>query len=267
MTTATSAAYHPSVPLHHQIQRVLRSQIESGEWAPADRMPTEMALVDRFRVSRATIREALNSLTRDGLIVRHRGRGSFVAAVPATTAPPMVTNLLLGYAAEVRVVGSATVAAPGHVAQWLGVVRGTPLRRFVRVEIVDGRPLAVVVNYMRESLGQRIRARDLRRASMLELLRDRLHIPFGVIREQIEARLPDDEVASLLGIDLTQPVLVLRVVVRDVAGRCLQVSEAFYRADRYRYEMDTRLPPPRGRPSRRAPTSNQGARHGQGPLR
>jgi hypothetical protein len=73
-------------------------------------------------------------------------------------------------------------------------------------------------------------------------------------------------VASLLGIDLTQPVLVLRVVVRDAAGHCLQVSEAFYRADRYRYEMDTRLPP-RRRPSRRAPTSNQGVRHGQGSLR
>lgn len=49
---------------------MLRSTIESGEWAPDDRMPTEMALTERFRVSRAMIREALSSLTRNGLIVR-----------------------------------------------------------------------------------------------------------------------------------------------------------------------------------------------------
>jgi GntR family transcriptional regulator len=265
--TATPAAYHPSVPLHHQIQRVLRSQIESGEWAPDDRMPTEMALVERFRVSRATIREALGSLTRDGLIVRHRGRGSFVArGRPTAARPRMVTNLLLGYDAEIRVVSATTVPAPAHVAAWLGVARGTALKRFVRVEVVDGRPLAVVVNQMRQGIGNKIRARDLRRSSMLELLRDRLHLTLVLMHEQLEARLPDDETASLLGIDLTQPVLVLRVIVRDADGRCLQLSEAFYRADRYRYELDTRLPLPR-QSARGTKTSNQGARNGQGSLR
>lgn len=252
----TSAAYHPSVPLHHQIQRVLRSTIESGEWAPDDRMPTEMALTERFRVSRATIREALSSLTRDGLIVRHRGRGSFVApARPAPARPGMVTNLLLGYDAEIRVVAAETAPAPAHVVPWLGIARGAPIKRFVRVEVVDGSPLAVVVNYMKEALGNRIRPRDLTRLSMLEFLRDRLRIRLGMIREQIEARLPDDEVASLLGIDLTQPVLVLRLIVRGAHGGCLQVSDAFYRADRYRYEMDTRLPPRRPRRPRRGKTS------------
>jgi GntR family transcriptional regulator len=252
---AISAAYHPAVRLHHQIQRVLRSKIESGEWAPDERMPTEMALVERFQVSRSTIREALSSLTRDGLIVRHRGRGSFVAPPrPAPARPGMVTNVLLGYDAEIRVVAAETAPAPSHVTPWLDVGRGAPIKRFVRVEVVDGAPLAIVVNYMHEALGGRIRPRDLTRLTMLELLRDRLGIRLGVIREQLEARLPDDEVASLLGIDLTQPVLVLRLIVNDAHGRCLQVSEAFYRADRYRYEMDTRLPPRRSRRPRRGRT-------------
>jgi GntR family transcriptional regulator len=250
-----SVAYHPVVPLHHQIQRVLRSKIESGEWIPEDRVPTEMALVDRFHVSRATIREALGALTRDGLIVRHRGRGTFVAPTPPARARPgMVTNLLLGYDAEVRVVASERVPAPAHVSGWLGVPRGTAITRFVRIEVVDGAPLAVVVNYMDASLGRRIRTRDLTRLSMLEVLGGRLRVALGVIRQQLDARLPDEETASLLGIDLTQPVLVLRLIVSDAEDRCLQVSDAFYRSDRYRYEMDTRLPPrPYRRPSRPQP--------------
>jgi GntR family transcriptional regulator len=250
-----ATAYHPSVPLHHQIQRVLRSKIETGEWAPNDRMPTEMALVERFRVSRTTIREALDTLTRDGLIVRQRGRGSFVAPPRrGPTRPGLVTNLILGYDAEVRVVAAETAPAPTHAAEFLGVERGTPLARFVRLEVVEGAPLAVVINYMAPVLGARIRPADLTRLTMLEVLRDRLGIALGAIREQIEARLPDDEVAALLGIDLTQPVLVLRLIVNGSDGGRLQISDAFYRADRYRYEMETHLPPGRAqRPGRRHP--------------
>lgn len=241
-------AYHPSVPLHLQIQRVLRARVESGEWEPDRPMPTEMALAARFGVSRTTIREALRALTRDGLIVRHRGRGSFVR--PPQLRPAAlrkITNLVLGYQAEIRVITVETVPAPAHIVEPLGVARGSPATRFVRLELADGAPLAVVVNYMREELGRRIRPRDLMRLSMLEFLRDRLRLSLGPIRQSIEARLPDEEVAGLLQTDLTQPVLMVRLVVRDRAGRPVEISDTFYRADRYRYETETRLPPARRR--------------------
>src|SRR5688572_22827999 len=92
MTTPIGVAYHPSVPRHLQIQRVLRGRIESGEWAGDHPIPTEMELLAEFGVSRTTIREALGVLTRDGLIARHRGRGSFVQ--PRVNGRPAVTNLI-----------------------------------------------------------------------------------------------------------------------------------------------------------------------------
>jgi GntR family transcriptional regulator len=240
----TAVAYHPSVPLHVQIERVLRTRIESGEWESENPIPTELALVRLFGVSRTTIREALKALTRDGLIVRHRGRGSFVRPAPARPEPPpKITNVLLGYEVEIKVIKVETVPAPGHVVMPLGVDRGSPVARFVRVEIADGAPLAVVVNYMREELGRKIRPKDLQRLTMLELLRDRLGLKLGVIRQSFEARLPDEEVAGLLGIDLTQPVLFMRLVVPDTSGQPIEVCDTFYRADRYRYEVETRLPP------------------------
>jgi GntR family transcriptional regulator len=113
------------------------------------------------------------------------------------------------------------------------------------MEAVGGRALAVVVNYMAVELGRRIRPKDLRRYSMLEFLRDRLKIPLGMIRQLIEARMPDDEVASLLGIDLTQPVLFIRVMVSDKQGNPVEIADSFYRADRYRYEVEMPLLPAR----------------------
>jgi GntR family transcriptional regulator len=255
-TSGNGVAYHPAVPRHLQIQRVLRRRIEAGEWDGGQPIPTEMELLSEFGVSRTTIREALGVLTREGLIVRHRGRGSFVRS--RVRPPRAVTNLILGYQAQIKVIKMETTPAPAHVARPLGVERDTPVTRLVRLEIVDGTPLAVVVNYMRPSLGQRIRPRDLVRVSLLEFLRDRLGMRLGAIHQSIEARLPDVETAGLLGTDLTEPVLALRLVVTDIAGNPVEVSDAFYRADRYRYEVETRLPPVRRR------LLAKGARNGQG---
>lgn len=255
-----TVAYHPSVPRHLQIQRVLRGRIESGEWERGRPIPTEMELLAEFGVSRTTIREALGVLTRDGLIARHRGRGSFVQ--PRLDAPAAVTNLIFGYQAQIKVIATETIPAPAHIVGPLGLSRGKPVTRLVRLEIVDGAPLAVVVNFMDTSLGERIRARDLTRISLLEFLRDRLGVRLGAIHQSISARLPDVETAGLLETDLTQPVLAVRLVVTDVAARPVEVSDAFYRADRYRYEVETGLPPAKRRPAARKPRgASDGERH------
>src|SRR5438309_4291017 len=122
MTTRPTLAYHPSVPLHHQIQRVLRSKIETGEWSSEEKLPTEMELARRFRVSRNTIREALSSLEHDGLIVRYRRRGTFVQLTRAPAdSRTTITNLLLGYRAKVSVIRAATIPAPAHVVPFLRI--------------------------------------------------------------------------------------------------------------------------------------------------
>jgi GntR family transcriptional regulator len=229
-------SYHLSVPLHYQIERLLRSQIESDQWAAGDRIPTEMEFVRRFKVSRTTIREALRSLERDGLIVRHRGRGTFVR-ISGKGRLPTLTNLIFGYDFRIRAVRKETVPAPANIAGLLGTRRDDPVTRFVRVELVAGKPLAVVINYMTVGLGRRIPLQELQSHSMLEILRDRLKVSLGAIRLSIEARMPDEEVAVLLQTDLAQPTLFLRLVVCDKRDRPVEVAETSYRADRYRYEV------------------------------
>jgi GntR family transcriptional regulator len=253
-------SFHPSVPRHHQIQRLLRSKIESGEWGEDEQVPGEIELAQRFRVSRNTVREALGALERDGLIRRQRGRGTFVRPRPAAAKPlSTVSNVLYGYEAKIRVVGIETRPALPHASQFLGIPRGEPVRRFVRVELVEGAPLSVVVNYLPVPLGSRVKAADLERSTMLEFLRDRLHVPIGRIRQSVEARMPDEEVASLLEIDLTQPVLYVQLQVWDERGGPVEVADTFYRADRYRYEVDMpRLP------KRRLSKAGRGARAARG---
>ncbi len=92
-----------------------------------------------------------------------------------------------------------------------------------------------------------------------------MKLRLGTLRQIIGASLPDEDVALLLGSDLSQPVLAVRLVVYEESGIPIQVCDAFYRGDRYRYEMMTGLPadgianlqgivdmqPSDGKPSRR----------------
>jgi GntR family transcriptional regulator len=235
--------YHPVIPLHYQIQGVLRAQIESGKWPIGQRVPPEYDLMRRFEVSRTTIRRALRWLEGDGLIVRQRRKGTFVtkssAAGPSAQG---IRSLLLGYRADVRLLGVETIVAPGDIARLLDIGKDEKVREYRRLEVIDEQPLAAVFNYVRLDVADRIKDSDLLRFSMLEILRDHLKLKLGPLRQSIWADLPDENIAGLLRSDVAQPVLAVRLVVHAATGEPIQVCHAFYRGKNYRYETETFLP-------------------------
>ena len=66
------------VPLYHQLALHLTDSVRGGEYKVNDKFPTDLELSQRFEVSRPTVRQALNELIKQGLLVRERGRGTFV---------------------------------------------------------------------------------------------------------------------------------------------------------------------------------------------
>ncbi|MGY4706656.1 extracellular solute-binding protein [Candidatus Bipolaricaulota sp. J31] len=71
-----------ATPLYLQIKEILKERIERGEYAPGERLPTEMELCEMFGVSRITVRQALNELAKEGLLYRQRGSGTYVNREP-----------------------------------------------------------------------------------------------------------------------------------------------------------------------------------------
>lgn len=70
-------------PLYAQIRRAVAAPIVSGAWRPGEAIPFERDLCARFKTSRMTVNRALTMLAHDGLIVRTRRKGSFVAPQPS----------------------------------------------------------------------------------------------------------------------------------------------------------------------------------------
>ena len=80
-----------TVPLYVQIRDRLVDDIEHGRLRPGDRIPSEPALVERFRVGRPTVRQALSLLRSEGWATTRKGAGTFVA-----TAQPQVSLMDFG---------------------------------------------------------------------------------------------------------------------------------------------------------------------------
>src|SRR5262245_27972350 len=70
------------IPLHHQVYLRMRAALNGGEWLPADRLPGERELAQRFDCSVITVRQALGELERERRLRRMRGRGTFVTEPP-----------------------------------------------------------------------------------------------------------------------------------------------------------------------------------------
>jgi DNA-binding GntR family transcriptional regulator len=74
----SDAAPVQSSPRYRDVAAELRGLVESGAWAPGDRLPSEAALAERYGVARGTIRQALAELEGAGLAETIHGKGRFV---------------------------------------------------------------------------------------------------------------------------------------------------------------------------------------------
>ena len=88
------------IPVEHAIRALLTEGVQDGTLTPGAQLPTERALVDRLGAPRSAIRRALEALEREGLVIRHVGRGTFLtdtatqtSAAPADTSPTEIMQV------------------------------------------------------------------------------------------------------------------------------------------------------------------------------
>ena len=65
-------------PLYLQLATIFRRRVETGLWPRGEQTPTLEMLMREFGVGRVTVRSALAELESEGLLVRSRGKGTFI---------------------------------------------------------------------------------------------------------------------------------------------------------------------------------------------
>lgn len=231
------------LPLYHQMYMVLREKLLEGGFDSGRPMPSEHDLAKMFKVSRITVRRALEELEREGMIERHRGRGTFPTRKAAAPTPlranitGLLENLLaMGLTTEVRLIDFDYVQASSEVASALKVPVGAGVQKAVRVRSIKGRPMSYLTTWVPEDIGRRYGKEDLAARPLLALLEE-AGVKVSSAEQTVSARLADAAVAELLKVQIGAPLLSISRIVSDQDDRPVEFIRALYRPDLYEYRM------------------------------
>ncbi|MFN8519245.1 MAG: histidine utilization repressor [Chloroflexota bacterium] len=201
-------------PLYHQVKQYVIGRIESGEWLPGQRVPSEHEVMRTFGVSRQTANRALHDLTTEGYLVRVQGVGSFVANVKYQSAALVVGSISdeiasRGHEHRAQVLRLERVAASDLIAWALDLPAGAPVFHSLILHLDDGVPLQLEDRFVNPAAAPDYLDEDFTRVTPNQHLM-RVRAPISEVEESIEAALADPDQCRWLGIDPHRPCLVVR---------------------------------------------------------
>lgn len=232
------------VPLYFQLARLLADAIAEGELVGGHRLASEHEICDQYGVSRATVRQALQRLENEGLVERHKGRGTFVADsrhrswLLQSSAGFFQDEVgRMGLNVTSRVLRAEVAPLPHWAVEALDLPEGSKGAILERLRYVDGRVALHVSDYLPKRL-----AEPTLSLSEEGSLYDRLEQAEGVTvaggRRILESTRAAPEVAKLLEVGPRTPLLLVESVSWDAAAQPFHCYHAWVRTDRMRIEVE-----------------------------
>jgi GntR family transcriptional regulator len=238
--------------LHEQLSDRLREFATSAE--RGERLPTEEELVALYKVSRVTVRRAIETLVDEGLLVRRQGRGTFVGQQRVQSLDrlrPFVDAFGDDPGVEARLIEFGWTSGD-EVPETLGGPDGQVLA-FQRLYLSEGSPHALVRVMVPEAIGRRIERAQLESHPIYHVLQNELALKLREARIGVTCEPADADVAAQLQIPVGRPLLVLERTTVDVDGDPVETATHYLLPDVYELQLTVdggALPPLIRLPSR-----------------
>ena len=240
------------LPYYHQLKTILLEQIRGMEAHERKALPTEKELQETYQVSRSVVRQALQELESDGVVVREQGRGTFALPhkvrhnpQPELMRSSGVTGYLKtqGIESSTRLLSRTVTTPDARAAIALELTSDAPVLRFERLRLAGDIPIGLqVVTLSVELFGgmaDRLSDQDLLYGeSSMDYLHERLGFGVGKSSRTIEAIGLEPHHVELLGGELGQPALRVRRTASDEHRRPIEYFEAVYRGDMFEYSLE-----------------------------
>lgn len=225
-----------STPLHRQLSSALRASITASRVPAGTQLPTEAELQQKYEISRSVVRQALLTLTTEGLILRGRGRGSIVA-VPGEN--HRLVQRISGLSTQLPRVKTETISlsrgrdASAEAA--LGITEVTELRR---LRSADNDPIALIETWLPTRLASRLTVEVLTNSSLHGLLKSEFGVTIVSGRRNVRAVAASASMAATLRVAPGTPLLVLQGTSYDQSGEPVEYFTTWHRSDRVVFDLD-----------------------------
>ena len=243
LSTAEALQKSP-VARYIQLASLFRRRIDNGEWEVGARMPTVEELAGQCGVSNMTIRQALDILEKEGLIVRFRAKGTFVKSRPRRELWCQVhtdwSGLLIAREnAEIEILSDERNIELPFVEDQIGAAAPT-YRHLRRRHSRDGAAFLLTDVYLDERLTVHIPEEDYTAKTAMRLVADIPGLKIADARQIMTIGMADLETATRLNVPLGEPIAKVKRLAMDEAGTLVLVANGLYRGDLVKIEVKLR---------------------------
>ena len=233
------------VPRYQAIRAQIFNEISSGKLNVGDLIPSETALMKQYQSSRTTVRKAIETLSKEGIIVRKRGIGSVVGKKVISTNVCLSGSFgdLLDVAQHtaVKVIKFEYVNASSEYNNYLDVTDNSQILRIDRVRYKDSAPFLYSVNFIPNAIGQFLTKIDLQESSLIELIPRKCGIQLDKATQEFNATIADSWTADLLEVPIGFPLLEINRVVFGKNNAPVYNFQGYFRSDMYEFTTEFSL--------------------------
>ncbi|HKF35325.1 MAG TPA: GntR family transcriptional regulator [Ktedonobacteraceae bacterium] len=236
------------IPMYYQIMRQLLEKIQSGAFAVDSLLPPERELAETYKVSRMTVRQAIIELVNEGILVRSKGIGTFVAPPKLEQALSRLTSFTedmarRGLKAGARVISFEEIVPEPVIRKTLGLGSEDKAYECVRVRLADDEPMALETTTLPVWLCPGLSRQDLEDQSLYHLLADRWGVRLDYATQSLEPACASPYEASLLHVEAGTPLLLMHRITHNQNGRAVEHVKSLYRGDRYKFIIELHQKP------------------------
>jgi GntR family transcriptional regulator len=231
-----------SIPLHVQVENLLREMIKDPEFANGKFLPNEVDLAKHLGISRNTLRQATNKLTYEGLLVRKKGVGTIVATKSVNT---RLMNWP-SFSQEMKALGIKIINYELHVsweladkkiADFFRISEGKKVLKLERLRGGPDGPFVYFISYFHPRVG--LTGNEDFSKPLYEILEKNYATIAQLSKEEIIAIAANEFLAQKLGMKPGDPILKRKRYVFDPGSRPIEYNLGFYRGDSFVYTIES----------------------------
>lgn len=233
-----SLNYTNSIPLHVQLKERIEEKIYSGEYQ--DKIPSERELMDEYYVSRSTVRQSVEQLAREGILVRKPGKGTFIVIKPindwlGSLSSTSETVERIGMIPGAKLISAEIIELKGKLREVTGLKNAY---YFKRVRYANNIPIGIERHYYPIHLGQQLVKFDLNKEAFYDLLENELDVKTFQSEQVIKAGISTKEDAGLMKIQDGSSILIAERKITDINNDFVEFEKAYYRSDMYSFTIN-----------------------------
>ncbi|MGF7058252.1 GntR family transcriptional regulator [Brassicibacter mesophilus] len=230
---------HNRIPLYYQLMDIIIEEIETGNLKENDKLQSERELCNKYDISRATVRQAIQELEKERYIYKEHGKGTFVA--PKTFNQDLLkfysfTEEMkkLGKKPSSQVTNFQIVQCDEKLSRELNIDLDQLVYKFTRLRLADNVPMMIETTLVPYDRFPGIKKEDLEETPMYDIFTKKFNAVITKAEENFRAVQTREEEARLLNVNCDIPSLLIERITYE-KDQIIEYTKSIARGDKFVY--------------------------------